>query len=300
MRELIASLGLPARREIPEVRLGVGLKTLCNGLLQTSQGVLDDPNAMSSSATANTANIADAAATASAATASSATASSATGGAATKASKRTPRSRKTTNAEPGTPTSAPAAEAEAVPAGVAAEAPPAQAPVDSIGELAAGAPAVPPPESQTQPQALAMHPVQLTIEAISERVKTCMVQLKETDAMMRTLMKDTKKLCKKRASNGKPSNLTQPLGISVELAEFIGVDSESQMTRGAVTKAINEYAVREGLKLPNNGRIIKLDDKLAVLLGKEKDSEIPIINVQTHLREHYRKSDVQVAVEAAV
>ena len=145
----------------------------------------------------------------------------------------------------------------------------------------------------------APHPVQLTIDAIADRVKTCMSQLKETDALMRSLMRDAKKLCKKRGSNGKPSNLTQPLGISSELADFIGVDRDAQMTRGSVTKAINEYAVREGLKLPDNGRIIRLDDKLASLLGKDRDTEIPIINVQSHLREHYVKN-APAAIAAAV
>jgi hypothetical protein len=149
-------------------------------------------------------------------------------------------------------------------------------------------------------KAVAEHPVQLTIDAIAERVKSCIASLKETDTLMRGLIKDTKKLCKKRGGSGKPSNLTQPLGISSDLADFIGVDRDSQMTRGSVTKAINEYAVREGLKLPDNGRIIKLDDKLAALLGKARDTEIPIINVQSHLRDHYVKNAAPVAVATAV
>ena len=72
------------------------------------------------------------------------------------------------------------------------------------------------------------------------------------------------------------------------------------MTRGSATKAINEYAVREGLKLFNNGRIIKLDDKLAALLGKARDTKIPIINVQFHLREHYVKNVAPIAAANAV
>ena len=143
-------------------------------------------------------------------------------------------------------------------------------------------------ETEQQPPAERQaHPVQLAVEAISERVKDCMAQLKETDAMLRSLTKDVKKLCKKRASSGKPGNFTQPLPISEELAETIGADKDARMTRGAVTKAINEYAVAAGLKLPNNGRIIKLDDKLARLFGKSVGDEIPIINVQSHLKEHY-------------
>jgi chromatin remodeling complex protein RSC6 len=156
------------------------------------------------------------------------------------------------------------------------------------------------PAAEDVSKAPAEHPVQLTIDAISDRVKSCMAYLKETDGLIRNLVKDTKKLCKKRGGSGKPSNLTQPLGISSDLADFIGVGRESQMTRGSVTKAINEYAVREGLKLPDNGRIIKLDDKLAALLGKARDTEIPIINVQSHLRDHYVKNVAPVAAAAAV
>ena len=46
-----------------------------------------------------------------------------------------------------------------------------------------------------------------------------------------------------------------------------------------------------------NGRIIKLDDRLAKLLGKTNGFEIPIINVQTHLRDHYVKVTPPAASE---
>lgn len=141
------------------------------------------------------------------------------------------------------------------------------------------------------------NPIHVIIEGVSERIKSCMAQLKETEGMLKQLTKDTKKLCKKRAPSGKPSNLTQPLGISKELAEFLGVPPETTITRSAVTKAINEYAVASGLKLPGNGRIIKLDDRLASLLSKANGFEIPIINVQTHLREHYVKLATSATVE---
>ena len=141
------------------------------------------------------------------------------------------------------------------------------------------------------------NPVHAVIDSISERIKTCMAQLKETDAMLKQLTKDTKKLCKKRTPSGKPSNLTLPLGISKDLADFLAVPAETTITRSAVTKAINEYAVAQGLKLPGNGRIIKLDDRLAALLGKSNGFEIPIINVQTHLRDHYVKLTPPPAAE---
>lgn len=141
------------------------------------------------------------------------------------------------------------------------------------------------------------NPIHVAIDGISERIKYCMLQLKETDAMLKQLTKDTKRLCKKRAPSGKPSNLTQPLGISKELSDFLAVAPETTITRSAVTKAINEYAVANGLKLPGNGRIIKLDDKLASLLSKSNGFEIPIINVQTHLRDHYVKIAPPATVE---
>lgn len=143
------------------------------------------------------------------------------------------------------------------------------------------------------------NPIHAIIDSVSERIKSCMAQLKETDALLKQLTKDTKKLCKKRAPSGKPSNLTQPLGISKELSEFLAVAPETTITRSAVTKAINEYAVANGLKLPGNGRIIKLDDRLAALLSKSNGFEIPIINVQTHLREHYVKIAPAVAPAVA-
>jgi chromatin remodeling complex protein RSC6 len=195
---------------------------------------------------------------------------------------------------------APLAVAQAAEA-VAAEA--AAAAADAVAAAAVEAlvsEALAPDAAPSQPPASekpAENPIHAVIDSISERIKSCMAQLKETDAMLKQLTKDTKKLCKKRAPSGKPSNLTLPLGISKELADFLAVAPETTITRSAVTKAINEYAVASGLKLPGNGRIIKLDDRLAALLGKSNGFEIPIINVQTHLRDHYVKLTPPPAAE---
>ena len=66
-----------------------------------------------------------------------------------------------------------------------------------------------------------------------------------------------------------------------------------------VTKAINKYAIDNGIKHPGNGRVIVLDTKLAGLLGMKEKEQVEIINVQSHLRNHYIKPE-PAAVAVAV
>ena len=137
------------------------------------------------------------------------------------------------------------------------------------------------------------HPAAAKFAAIGEKLSELEGLAKAATALHRQLGKDMKKLCKKRRkSPGTPSNLMKPVALSPELCKFMGQPAGSSMTRGQVTKLINDYANGKSLKKPGNGRVIILDAPLASLLGLSKGNEVKHFSVQTHLkaRNHYLKA----------
>ena len=56
-----------------------------------------------------------------------------------------------------------------------------------------------------------------------------------------------------------------------------------------MTKSINEYVKANGLKHPDNGRILVLDQKLRDLLKPPADVQVTFLNLQKFLSPHYTK-----------
>jgi upstream activation factor subunit UAF30 len=61
------------------------------------------------------------------------------------------------------------------------------------------------------------------------------------------------------------------------------------VSRSEVTKKINEYITTKGLKHPENGRQIILDEKLKELLSPPEDTVVTFLNLQKFLSPHYIK-----------
>ena len=91
---------------------------------------------------------------------------------------------------------------------------------------------------------------------------------------------------KKRAEN---NGFNRPQTVSPELSKFLGLKKDEQISRSAVTKAINKYATENNLKHPDNGRILILDDKLKTILKPPEGTQVTFLNLQKYLSEHYVK-----------
>lgn len=91
---------------------------------------------------------------------------------------------------------------------------------------------------------------------------------------------------KKRAEN---NGFNRPQTVSPELSKFLGLKKDEQISRSAVTKAINKYATENNLKHPDNGRILILDDKLKTILKPPEGTQVTFLNLQKYLSEHYIK-----------
>jgi chromatin remodeling complex protein RSC6 len=80
--------------------------------------------------------------------------------------------------------------------------------------------------------------------------------------------------------------------LSADLKEFLGLGPDDMLSRSAVTRRINEYVKTNGLKHPDNGRILILDEKLTKLLKPPEGTQVTYLNVQKYLSPHYTKAEI--------
>ena len=93
----------------------------------------------------------------------------------------------------------------------------------------------------------------------------------------------------KAASRAKNNGFNREQAISPKLREFLGVEEGKLVSSSFVTRAINSYVTEKGLKHPDNGRVLVLDDKLRDLLEPPADTQVTFLNLQKFLSPHYTK-----------
>lgn len=93
----------------------------------------------------------------------------------------------------------------------------------------------------------------------------------------------------KSANRAKNNGFNREQQISDELRAFLGLPDGQLVSRSQVTRAVNKYVKDNGLKHPDNGRVLILDQKLKDLLKPPKDVEITYLNLQKYLSPHYTK-----------
>ena len=79
--------------------------------------------------------------------------------------------------------------------------------------------------------------------------------------------------------------------ITPKLREFLALPEGDLISRSEVTKFVNKYITEKGLKHPENGRQIILDDKLRDLLAPPADVVVTYLNLQKYLSPHYIKKE---------
>jgi upstream activation factor subunit UAF30 len=92
---------------------------------------------------------------------------------------------------------------------------------------------------------------------------------------------------KARAAN---NGFNRKQEITPKLREFLGLPEGELISRSEVTKFITKYIAEKGLKHPENGRQIVLDEKLSDLLAPPADVKVTYLNIQKFLSPHYVKS----------
>ena len=93
---------------------------------------------------------------------------------------------------------------------------------------------------------------------------------------------------KKRSEN---NGFNRKQEITPKLREFMALPEGELISRSEVTKFINKYIIDKGLKHPENGRQIILDDTLKELLSPPADTQVTYLNLQKFLSPHYIKKE---------
>ena len=97
---------------------------------------------------------------------------------------------------------------------------------------------------------------------------------------------------KARAAN---NGFNRKQDVSPKLRAFLELPEGELISRSEVTKFINKYITEKGLKHPDNGRQIILDDKLRDLLTPPADVQVTYLNLQKYLSPHYVKKEEEKA-----
>jgi upstream activation factor subunit UAF30 len=93
---------------------------------------------------------------------------------------------------------------------------------------------------------------------------------------------------KKRSEN---NGFNRKQEITPKLRQFLALPEGELISRSEVTKFINKYIIEKGLKHPENGRQIILDDTLKELLSPPADTQVTYLNLQKFLSPHYIKKE---------
>jgi chromatin remodeling complex protein RSC6 len=92
---------------------------------------------------------------------------------------------------------------------------------------------------------------------------------------------------KTRAAN---NGFNRTIEISPKLRAFFKLADDEAVSRSEVTRRVNKYISDNGLKHPDNGRMIILDDALRDLLQPPEGVQVTFLNIQKYLSPHYIKA----------
>ena len=95
--------------------------------------------------------------------------------------------------------------------------------------------------------------------------------------------------CEKAKARAENNGFNRKQEITPKLREFLALPEGDLISRSEVTKFVNKYITEKGLKHPENGRQIILDDKLRELLAPPADVVVTYLNLQKYLSPHYVK-----------
>ena len=132
-----------------------------------------------------------------------------------------------------------------------------------------------------------MSSVLSAIDALSKEVKALAKIVRKVRAHQED--PDGEKAKARSANNG----FNRKQDVSPKLREFLSLPEGELISRSEVTKFITAYVKEQGLKHPDNGRVIIMDEKLTKLLEPPADTQITFLNIQKFLSPHYIKVETE-------
>ena len=132
----------------------------------------------------------------------------------------------------------------------------------------------------------------MSLETIETEIAALRADVKSLTKIVRKV-KNTQEdpLGEKAKARAANNGFNRKQEITPKLREFLGLPAEELISRSEVTKFINKYITEKGLKHPDNGRQLILDDKLKELLKPPADVIVTYLNLQKYLSPHYVKKE---------
>ena len=130
---------------------------------------------------------------------------------------------------------------------------------------------------------MSLETIQTEIAALRADVKSLVKLVRKVKSVQDD---PTGEKAKARAAN---NGFNRKQEITPKLREFLALPEAELISRSEVTKFVNKYITDKGLKHPENGRQIILDDKLRDLLAPPADVTVTYLNLQKYLSPHYIK-----------
>ena len=132
----------------------------------------------------------------------------------------------------------------------------------------------------------------MSLETIETELAALRTDVKNLTKIIRKIKNtqedpDGEKARARAANNG----FNRKQDVTPKLRTFLGLPAEELISRSEVTKFINKYITEKGLKHPDNGRQIVLDDTLRDLLAPPADVVVTYLNLQKYLSPHYIKKE---------
>jgi upstream activation factor subunit UAF30 len=131
------------------------------------------------------------------------------------------------------------------------------------------------------------------LKTVSELVNDISNQSKLLNKKIPKLKKvlNKKKAIKNLSDKKKVSGFMIPRPISKELAKFLKLDENVNISRSAVFKLLNAYIKENNLKDPKNGRFINANKELTELFKLTKEDNLCYFNIQKFISLHIPKKD---------
>lgn len=132
----------------------------------------------------------------------------------------------------------------------------------------------------------------MSLETIQTELAALRTEVKNLAKLIRKIKNaqddpDGEKAKARAANNG----FNRKQDVTPKLREFLGLPAGELISRSEVTKFINKYIIDNGLKHPDNGRQIILDNKLRDLLAPPEGVQVTYLNLQKYLSPHYIKKE---------
>tara|TARA_B110000858_G_scaffold27529_1_gene29018 strand:- start:13920 stop:14321 length:402 start_codon:yes stop_codon:yes gene_type:complete len=132
----------------------------------------------------------------------------------------------------------------------------------------------------------------MSLETIQTEITALRNDIKNLSKLVRKVKNtqedpDGEKAKARAANNG----FNRKQDVTPKLRAFLELPEGELISRSEVTKFINKYITEKGLKHPDNGRQIILDDTLRDLLAPPADVVVTYLNLQKYLSPHYIKKE---------